>query len=144
MTKEGWERKWTVQIVTLSFTPTNPSQLCAFGVTPGHRLIIRNYSSSPELLLSRLLVPHLGWRNTTSSSLVKATRPSQAGQPKSVQANQMVPHSTPRVPEDSSRVKLCYELTPIFFYFAFFTSSLSCDHHVITLWLIVLVTFIVL
>ena len=34
----------------LSFTLTDSIQLCAFGVTPGHRLISLNYSS-PELSL---------------------------------------------------------------------------------------------
>ena len=40
----------------------------------------------------------------------------------------------------------CYETTPIFFFFYFtlLTHFLSCDRHVITWWLIVLVTAIVL
>ena len=44
----------------LSITPTNPTQLHAFGAAPGCRLVTYNYVSSQESLLPKLLVPDLG------------------------------------------------------------------------------------
>ena len=41
----------------LSSTPTDPSQLSAFGVTPGLRLVINSYRTSLAFFLSRVLVP---------------------------------------------------------------------------------------
>ena len=43
-----------ISCITTTFHSLQPisTQLCAFGVTPGHRLVIRNYNSSSEFLLS--------------------------------------------------------------------------------------------
>ena len=38
------------------YTPTDPSQLSAFGVAPGLRLDIHNYSSTLELILPQVLI----------------------------------------------------------------------------------------
>ena len=82
-----------------------PTKLCAFGVTPGHRLTCCHYSSSLEFILPRIPVSSLGWEYSMSSSLDEATRTSQAGKPQPCQGQRAIPHSMPRTTSDSSRLK---------------------------------------
>ena len=60
-----------------SFTPTDSIQLCAFRVTPGHRLIIRNYNSTPGSLFPQVLVSLLGQRYSMCCSLDQTARTSK-------------------------------------------------------------------
>ena len=90
----------------ISFTPTDPSQLSAFGVAPGLRLIT-NYSSSLEFILPCILVLWTGQRRTMKRSLGKTMKPlCQPGQP-TLCTEGRLPCSMPRTqPKDnSSRVQ---------------------------------------
>ena len=60
----------SISCITTTFRSLRPIsiQLCSFGVAPGHRLVPYNYSSSPELILSQLLVPT--WGEDTQRAVV--------------------------------------------------------------------------